>query len=180
MSIIIATEVVPETQYATIVAIVSLTNCLGLVAGPLVGGAINDSISWRWIFLITLPPIAVVLVIVVFCLPRRFPHHGAKGSQETPPHPYLPIFSRKTLTRVDYPGVWLLLLGTMSLVAALEEAGVAFAWSSDYVISLLVVSVFLWMFFLAWEYHVTLQNRGREPVLPWRLVTQREPIGLLL
>jgi hypothetical protein len=90
------------------------------------------------------------------------------------------MISRTNLNRIDFLGVSLLLLASLSLTAGFEEAGARFPWRSSYVISLLTVSGVLWIFTLAWEWHVTEHSERREPVLPWRFITDRTMIGLLL
>lgn len=72
------------------------------------------------------------------------------------------------------------MLATLSLTAGFEETGAQFAWKSAYVISLLVVSGFLWIALFVWERHVTLREGELEPVLPWRFVKNRAMISLLL
>lgn len=74
----------------------------------------------------------------------------------------------------------MLLLATLSLTAGFEEADSRFPWNSAYVISLLVISVVLSIVLLAWERRVTLASSVREPVLPWRLLTSRAMIGVLM
>lgn len=89
-------------------------------------------------------------------------------------------FSRATFDRVDVPGCVLLLLAVLSLTAGFEEAEVLFPWKSAYVITLLVVSGFLWIALGAWERRVTQKDGPREAVLPWRFFTNRIMVGILL
>ena len=110
-------------------------------------------------------------------IPPNFPHHGqpsysaGKSGQ---------VFSRSSLKRVDFPGALFLLIATLLLVTALEEAGSRFPWKSAFVITLLTASGLLWVIFLAWERFVTKAERLREPVFPWRFVQSRVWIGMLL
>lgn len=87
---------------------------------------------------------------------------------------------RTAWARVDIPGTVLLLLATLSFTACFQEADSRFAWDSAYVITLLIVSVILWIALLVWERYVTLAGKIREPVLPWRFFTRRGSLGLLL
>lgn len=48
---------------------------LGIVFGPLVGGALTQYTTWRWCFYLNLPPGAVVLCLLVF---TRVPDAHAK------------------------------------------------------------------------------------------------------
>ena len=89
-------------------------------------------------------------------------------------------FSKATLDRVDFPGAFLLLVATVFLVAALEEAGDPFPWKSAFVVTLLTISGIAWMAFLLWERRVTPLDDPREPVFPWQFVQSRVWIGMLL
>ncbi|HET9101815.1 MAG TPA: MFS transporter [Solirubrobacteraceae bacterium] len=44
---------------------------IGILAGPLIGGQIVDSASWRWIFAINLPLVAGALVLARIAVPGR-------------------------------------------------------------------------------------------------------------
>ena len=44
---------------------------IGLAAGPVLGGALVDSVGWRLIFLVNLPIAAVSLAGVLAYVPRR-------------------------------------------------------------------------------------------------------------
>lgn len=89
-------------------------------------------------------------------------------------------FSRKSLKRVDFLGVALLLAASFAFVTPLEEAGIHFDWNSSFVITLLTLSGFLWIAFLAWERRVTAASSVREPVFPWRFMQSRVRVGLIL
>ncbi|WP_343949109.1 MFS transporter [Nonomuraea longicatena] len=92
---------------------------LGGTTGLVIAGVLTDFLSWRWIFLVNLPVVALALVL----LPRLTPESRASGR-----------------TRLDVPGT---LLGTASVVSlvygVLEEEAVALVASGVLAVAFLVV-----------------------------------------
>ncbi|RYP64797.1 hypothetical protein DL770_009128 [Monosporascus sp. CRB-9-2] len=174
---ILIMELVRPEKYTKYVSNLSVVNALALLSGPIVGGAIAANTTWRWIFIINVPIAAPALVATYFALPRAFPYHGqphyrAKGIKE--------LMGKSTLHRVDIPGTVLILFATVGWTAAFEEADSRFPWRSAYVITLLVVSGIMWIALFGWERYVTLSDKVREPVLPWRFFTNRQMVGIIL
>ena len=56
MVLVLAPELVPVTEYGKYIAIISSVFALASVTGPLVGGAIASTTSWRWVFLLKCVP----------------------------------------------------------------------------------------------------------------------------
>ena len=125
----------------------------------------------------SVPAGAVAVLALVLTLPSNFPHHGQVLAEKPK---MWHIFSWNTLQKVDFLGSFLLLLATIFVVAALEEAGTTFPWKSAFVITLLAISGVLWIIFLAWERIVTRAAGLREPVFPWRFIQSRVWIGMML
>ncbi|KAL8982245.1 MAG: hypothetical protein Q9177_005332, partial [Variospora cf. flavescens] len=78
--------------------------------GPVIGGALTESITWRWCFWINLPIGGVVLVLVVFFLTLK----GVDQSTRS-----LPLSIK--FKRLDLPGVVLIIAAVSCLFLALEE-----------------------------------------------------------
>src|SRR5580692_48023 len=62
---------------SNLIAAVSLPLALGPILGPVLGGVILNWLTWRWLFLINVPVIAVGLVLARRFLPPDRPPRGA-------------------------------------------------------------------------------------------------------
>jgi EmrB/QacA subfamily drug resistance transporter len=56
-----------------VMSVVGIPMLLAPIAGPVIGGALVDSASWRWIFLVNLPVAAVALALAWRLLPNTPP-----------------------------------------------------------------------------------------------------------
>ena len=102
------------------------------VAGPLLGGWLTDSFSWRWIFYVNVP-VAIAAIIVIFggMAPKIENPHEAKERS------------------IDYLGAVLLTATLVPLLLALVWGGSQYPWGSTEIVSLLLGSVvalaaFIW------------------------------------
>ncbi|KAH7313897.1 major facilitator superfamily domain-containing protein [Stachybotrys elegans] len=173
---IMVIEIVPAEQYPQYVSNIAIVNALALVLGPILGGVISANTTWRWIFIINIPIALTPFVIAWFVMPNDFPYQGLP-----PGHPSAKPVGSSKLGRIDFPGTILILLATLGITSAFEQAGRSFPWRSAYVISLLTISGILWILLLLWERRITLYPKTeREPVLPWRFFINREMMGVLL
>jgi len=116
------------------------------VAGPLAGGTLTDSVSWRWIFLINLPLGILALAVVVKTMRLPF-----KPREHT----------------IDYLGAALLSVGVTGALLACAWGGTTYAWDSAEVIGAAVIAVVaLAGFYVA-------ERRAAEPLLPLQLFRMR-------
>jgi EmrB/QacA subfamily drug resistance transporter len=103
------------------------------VVGPLVGGLFVDLLSWRFVFLINLLPIAVTVWFLVLLT-----RHAEPEAQEKQP----------TGSRIDYPGAVLGVLGLGGPVYGLIEQA-RYGWGSPVIyvpfgLGLVAFAAFLW------------------------------------
>lgn len=173
LSATVLLESVHPAQYGSSVAKTGLAVILAMVLGPILGGAISEHTTWRWIFLINLPVGVIVVVLALVSIPSGFPYHGRRSELGH-------MGTGMLWSKIDLPGSLLLILATLSFTSCFQEADSRFPWNSAYVITLLILSVVIWALLLLWERHVTLASKVREPVLPWRFFSSRVILGLLL
>jgi EmrB/QacA subfamily drug resistance transporter len=137
-------QLLAPAERARISGLITAVFSLAGVIGPVVGGFLTDTFTWRAVFYVNLPFVLLALVI----LWRFFPRVSYGGR-------HLPIDVGGAITSVG--GIVLLLL-------ALSLGGREFAWTSPVVLALLscgvaVLALFLWF-----------ETRARDPVLPLNLL----------
>jgi EmrB/QacA subfamily drug resistance transporter len=119
---------------------------VGTVAGPLLGGVITDSLSWRWCFYVGVPFALAALVVLqrTLRLPRR-----------------------RREVKMDYPGIVLISAGVSSLLIWVSLAGQQYAWVSWQTAVLVALGAALIVAAIAVE------RRAPEPLVPLRLFGNR-------
>jgi EmrB/QacA subfamily drug resistance transporter len=66
---------------SSLIAAVSLPLALGPILGPVIGGVILNWLSWRWLFLVNVPVIAVGLALAWRLLPADQPSPGTRRAR---------------------------------------------------------------------------------------------------
>lgn len=122
----------------------------GAVAlGPLVGGAIIEVASWRWIFLVNLPVVALAIVIALRHVPE---------TRNTRPRP------------IDWIGQVTFALGIGSLITVLIKGG-SWGWTETRTVATAGIAA------LALSAFVVSQSRQREPMFDLALLRNRSFAG---
>jgi EmrB/QacA subfamily drug resistance transporter len=135
-----------ESERAQAVGTWTAWGGIGTVLGPVVGGQLVDSASWRWIFLINLPLVLGTLFIVSRAVPADAP--------------------REPGTRLDLAGASLCALGLAGITFGLIEQPMR-GFADPAVALSLIGGVALFAAFVLYE------RRASHPMLPLGLFARR-------
>ena len=122
---------------------------VAFLIGPLAGGALVDTLGWRWVFAVVVVPVVLTLVLMT-----RLPGDAHRGGPDQP-------------ARVDVVGAVLAAVGLAGPVFALIE-GQRVGFGAWFVVVPLVVGVVALVAFVWWE------RRAPQPMMPLDLFRTRE------
>ncbi|TQS31323.1 hypothetical protein Golomagni_08399, partial [Golovinomyces magnicellulatus] len=134
---------------------------VGTATGPVIGGAIVQRTSWRWVFYLNLPVAGLTLVLNFLFLKLKWKNEGSLMDK---------------LKRIDYIGNILLTLAVVSVLIALSWGGSRYSWSSYKVLVPLILGLFGLVVFHLYE----IMPWVKAPILPERLFKRRTPAAALL
>jgi EmrB/QacA subfamily drug resistance transporter len=134
----------PPKQRARALGIFGAITGLGIVLGPLVGGAAVQGISWPWIFWINVP-----IGLVTIALSQR--HISESFGPDS---------------ALDIPGLALVTVGALGIVWALVR-GNSIGWDSPQSVVALAAGIAAVIGFVVWEL------RAPAPMLPMQLFRSR-------
>ncbi|MCX5706093.1 MAG: DHA2 family efflux MFS transporter permease subunit [Candidatus Omnitrophica bacterium] len=136
-------EAFPPAEYGMAMALFGVGVMFGPIVGPVLGGWITDNWSWNWIFYINIPiGIISVLMIMLFI--------------QDPP------YLKRIKEKIDYMGLSLIVIGIGCLQVVLDKGQRDDWFSSQFIMSLAIVSVVCLIAFVFWEL------RRCEPILNLR------------
>lgn len=137
----------PLRDVGKYISFTALVWAIADVAGPLLGGAFSQYVTWRWCFYINLciSPISLVITAIV----------GIPN----------PKIDKARLKHLDVPGALTLIGGTTCFLLAISWGGNNFPWDDSRVIGCFVGGFALLATFIVWE------NWAEDPLVPpmfWR------------
>ncbi|KAJ7124546.1 major facilitator superfamily transporter [Mycena epipterygia] len=153
----IVANVVPLRNRPMYTGMVGSMYGIASVAGPLMGGAFTDKVSWRWCFYINLPVGAVTLIVMTWFF--KTPPGIIRGESIS--------FARR-FRKLDPWGTAIFVPAVVCLLLALQWGGTKYSWSSGRIIALLVTfGIFILVF-------IGIQIREQEnATVPPRILMQR-------
>lgn len=126
------------------------------ILGPVLGGWLTDSYSWRWVFYINIPVGIASLVMTQLFI-------------------FDPSYIRKARTRIDYWGIGMLALGVGALQIVLDKGQQEDWFSSPVITTLAMVSVVTLVLLVVHEL------RTEDPIVDLRVFKARSyAIGVFL
>jgi len=127
-------ESFPREKHGQAMAIFGLGAMFGPIVGPLLGGWITDSTSWRWIFYINIPIgiLSIIMNIIVIKDP-----------------PYM----QRQKMKIDYWGLIFLAVGLGSLQFVLDKGQTEDWFGSNLIITFAILSVVCLTFLMINEYY---------------------------
>ena len=137
----------PPAKAGTAMAMWAMTVLVAPVAGPLLGGWITDNIAWPWIFYINIP-----VGLFAAGLTWSIYHKRDPGPRRVP---------------LDVIGLVLLVLFVGAMQIMIDKGKELDWFSSGQIVTLAVVAVVSFLFFLAWEL------TEKHPIVDLRLFARR-------
>ena len=126
---------------------------LGFALGPLIGGTLTDLVSWRVIFVVDIPLLAIAALVCLLI--------GRSG---------IAAARSETETTVDYLGLLLLVVTLGTFVYGLTS-GVEAGWMSLQTLALFTVAALGGIAFAVWE------HRAIEPLVNFGFFTQNRYVA---
>jgi EmrB/QacA subfamily drug resistance transporter len=139
-------DIVPPRQRGRYQGLFGAVFGIASIGGPLLGGLIVQSISWRWIFYVNLPVGIAALFMLSITLP-----------------------STMTARRpsIDYVGASLLAAALSAIVLVTSLGGSSWPWSSTQVVVVGALGIILLGLF------VVAERRAAEPIVPIQLLRNK-------
>jgi EmrB/QacA subfamily drug resistance transporter len=142
-----------DARRSFVLGLIFGTCSLGNAAGPVVGGALTQWFSWRWVLWINVPMALFSMLVLILKVPRD------PRSSENPKN--------------DFAGMFLLTTGLVALMLFVYQVQ-PWGWSDLRVIGLLAVAVGMLAAF------PFVERRAAEPLIPPDLLRNREIMTLCL
>ena len=139
-------DLIPPRVRGTYMAPMGAMFGIASILGPIIGGWLTDSVSWRWTFWINLP--LGVLAFVAIAIVLRLPSH-------------------RLTSPIDWWGLVLMDAGAVAIVLMATWGGNQYAWTSPVIIGLGAAGLVCWGLF------AYVETRAADPILPWSILTNR-------
>jgi DHA2 family multidrug resistance protein len=151
----ILADTFPPEKRGLAFALYGVTVIVAPTIGPTLGGWITDNYTWRWIFFINLP-VGILALFLVWRLVEDPPWAGRV---------------KDALSRIDYVGVSLLVLGVGSLQILLDKGQEDDWFGSRFIVTLIILAATGLISLVFWELY------QKYPIIDMRLYKNGNFIG---
>lgn len=138
---------------------IELTWAVAGAIGPVIGGALTQAVSWRWIYWINLPVCGTTFALLLLFLDVH--------------NPRTPVMAG--VKAIDWFGNISILGLVVMLLLGLDFGGVVFAWNSPQVICLVVFGCLMSSAFIYSEKHL-----AKYPLMPLSIFKNVSNIAVLV
>ncbi|OCL13154.1 MFS general substrate transporter [Glonium stellatum] len=159
-AILIVAHTVPLHQRPTYSGMIGGMYGIASVAGPLMGGAFTDHLTWRWCFYINLPFGAVTALFIIFFF--KAPGKVKKTAKTF----------KERLQHFDLVGTALFIPAVVCLLLALTWGGSKYAWGNGRIIALFIIFGILIIGFVAVQIW-----KGENATVPPRIIKNKNVWG---
>ncbi|TAQ90467.1 hypothetical protein B7494_g1209 [Chlorociboria aeruginascens] len=121
---------------------------LGNGLGPIIGGAVTQRASWRWVFWFIVPLIVAIMGLLYIAVPPS----QVRGK------------TSDKIKMIDWTGLLINIAAVLLLLIPISEGGALYAWDSSLVIGMLIVGGLLAIAFVIHEWKF-----AKLPMMPIRL-----------
>lgn len=154
-------EILPLRRRPVFAGLLACVESLAIIAAPVVGGALTQSMGWRWCFWINLPMGGVSLAAFTFLFSNPRVHGEGDG-----------MTLKQKIKELDLVSNCLFIPALTVLFVALSWAGTKYPWSDGKVIGLFVVFAVLFGAFIFNQ-----RRRGDSAALPFRVLKSRSVVS---
>ncbi|KAF3914584.1 hypothetical protein ABW21_db0206328 [Orbilia brochopaga] len=156
IAFILMMSIITKEKLVTFSGGISSVFAIASICGPLLGGVITERSTWRWIFYLNGPGVAVAFVILYFAIPDINKVR----------------LDRQTLGRIDYGGGFLSVAWSILVVYALQEGGADYPWGHSIILGTLISGILALFLFAGYEAFIAKTSSVIEPIFPLRLLKQ--------
>ncbi|GKZ37504.1 hypothetical protein AbraIFM66950_009087 [Aspergillus brasiliensis] len=158
---VILVQSIPSHKRPMFTGMMGAIEGLATLSAPLLGGAIVQSVGWRWCFYINAPLGAVALALIIFCF------------SDTPKSSDIARMGLKQkILQLDLISNLLFIPALTALFLAFSWAGTKYSWGSGPVLGPIVAFAVLMAAFLYNQ-----KRRGDAAALPFRIMKRRSVIA---
>ncbi|KAI5807406.1 major facilitator superfamily domain-containing protein [Peziza echinospora] len=189
IAVMTISDLVPLRERGVIQGVSNIIFGTGSGLGGLFGGFINDTLGWRWAFILQIPFIIISTLIVLRFLslppPKTSISPASPASPASPSEqndqqentiiPPIQQLPKSSFERIDYAGSFTLITSLTLLLLGLNSGGNVIPWSHPLLISSLVLAVVFLGAFVYVE-----ENVAKEPIIPLGLLKVRTIVAACL